>query len=55
MVSERQIAANRANAKRSTGSKTLAGKMKSRRDTLRHGASPAPKCQTWASALFEIY
>jgi hypothetical protein len=39
MASERQIAANRANAKRSTGPKTLVGKMKSRRNALRHGLS----------------
>jgi hypothetical protein len=39
MVSERQIAANRANAKRSTGPKTLVGKMKSGRNALRHGLS----------------
>jgi hypothetical protein len=43
MASERQIAANRANAKRSTGPKTLVGKMKSRRNALRHGLSlPLP-------------
>jgi hypothetical protein len=43
MASERQIAANRANAKRSTGPKTLVGKMKSGRNALRHGLSlPLP-------------
>jgi hypothetical protein len=39
MASEKQIAANRANAKRSTGPKTLAGKMKSSRNALRHALS----------------
>lgn len=39
MATERQIAANRANAKRSTGPKTAAGKMKSSRNAYRHGLS----------------
>ena len=39
MASEKQIAANRANAKRSTGPKTLAGKMVSSRNAYRHGLS----------------
>jgi hypothetical protein len=39
MASEKQIAANRANAKRSTGPKTLAGKMASSRNAFRHGLS----------------
>ena len=39
MASERQIAANRANAKRSTGPKTAAGKQKSSRNAFRHGLS----------------
>ena len=43
MATERQIAANRANAKRSTGPKTLAGKMSSSRNAYRHGLScPVP-------------
>lgn len=43
MTSERQIAANRANAKRSTGPKTAAGKQKSSRNAYRHGLShPEP-------------
>ena len=37
MVSERQIAANRINAKRSTGPKTELGKRRSSRNALRHG------------------
>lgn len=39
MASEKQIAANRANAKRSTGPKTAAGKSRSRRNAFRHGLS----------------
>jgi hypothetical protein len=39
MATEKQIAANRANAKRSTGPKTAAGKMKSSRNSYKHGLS----------------
>ena len=39
MATEKQIAANRANAKRSTGPKTAAGRLKSSRNALRHGLS----------------
>ena len=43
MASERQIAANHANALRSTGPKTAAGKLKSSRNAYRHGlSSPLP-------------
>jgi hypothetical protein len=43
MATEKQIAANRANAKRSTGPKTLTGKMVSSRNAYRHGLScPLP-------------
>jgi hypothetical protein len=43
MATEKQIAANRANARRSTGPKTLAGRMKSSRNAYRHGLScPMP-------------
>lgn len=37
MASIRQIEANRANAKRSTGPRTVTGKAKSSRNALRHG------------------
>jgi hypothetical protein len=37
MASERQVAANRANAKRSTGPKTVGGRRASSRNALRHG------------------
>ena len=39
MVSDKQLAANRRNAKRSTGPKTLAGKSTASRNALRHGLS----------------
>jgi hypothetical protein len=43
MASEKQIAANRANALRSTGPRTAVGKMKSSRNPYRHGLSgPLP-------------
>jgi hypothetical protein len=43
MATEKQIAANRANAKRSTGPRTLAGKLKVSRNAYRHGLStPLP-------------
>ena len=41
MATEKQIAANRANARRSTGPKTVAGKMASSRNAFRHGLSLA--------------
>ena len=37
MASSRQIAANRANAKRSTGPKTEQGKARSRMNAWKHG------------------
>ena len=43
MATEKQIAANRANARLSCGPKTLAGKLKSSRNAYRHGLSaPLP-------------
>jgi hypothetical protein len=38
MATEKQILANRANAKKSTGPRTAAGRAKSSRNALRHGA-----------------
>jgi hypothetical protein len=37
MVSDRQIAANRFNAQKSTGPRTQKGKRRSRRNAFRHG------------------
>jgi hypothetical protein len=56
MSSERQIAANRANAKRSTGPKTLVGKLTSSRNAFRHGfaglqSDPATSVKVDAIAL----
>jgi hypothetical protein len=39
MATEKQIAANRANSKRSTGPKTKLGRLKSSRNAFRHGLS----------------
>jgi hypothetical protein len=39
MATERQIAANRANAMKSTGPRTAAGRRKSSRNAFRHGLS----------------
>ncbi len=59
MSSERQVAANRANARHSTGPRTLAGKSRSSRNAYQHGLSqPLPpdkatraKVETFAFAL----
>ncbi len=42
MASQKQIAANRANAKRSTGPKTVSGKLRSSQNAFRHGLSLPP-------------
>ena len=39
MATEKQLAANRANAQKSTGPKTAAGRLKSSRNAYRHGFS----------------
>jgi len=41
MASDRQIAANRSNAKKSTGPRSKAGREASRRNALRHGLAIA--------------
>lgn len=52
MASNRQIEANRTNAKRSTGPKTAGGKAKSSRNALRHGL--ARSCQQEDPALANL-
>jgi hypothetical protein len=54
MATEKQIAANRANAKRSTGPRTLAGKLKSSRNAYRHGLSAPRRSDTAMSAQTEV-
>ena len=44
MATQKQIAANRANSKRSTGPKTAAGKLRSSRNAFRHGLSLTLPC-----------
>lgn len=39
MASDRQIAANRANVKRSTGPETAIGRFNASRNAIRHGLS----------------
>jgi nitrate reductase beta subunit len=55
MATEKQIAANRANAKRSTGPKTAAGKLKSSGNAYRHGLSgpvrPTPETLTMVHSI----
>jgi len=53
MASEKQIAANRANAMRSTGPKTAAGKLKSSRNAYRHGLSGGVPLDSAVSAKVE--
>ena len=54
MATEKQIAANRANAKHSTGPKTIAGKMKSSRNAYRHGLSGPLRLDPVTSAKAEV-
>ena len=56
MATEKQIAANRANASRSTGPKSLPGRMKSSRNAFRHGlSSPMPIDALSAESLEASY
>jgi hypothetical protein len=55
MASEKQIAANRANAQRSTGPRTTFGKLKSSRNSFRHGLSgPLPMDVAASSKVNEV-
>lgn len=58
MATEKQIRANRENAKWSTGPKSLAGRIKSSRNALRHGlsipAATSPPAGAQAYGLAEL-
>jgi hypothetical protein len=54
MATEKQIAANRANARKSTGPRMLAGKLKSSRNAYRHGLSSPPRLDPVMSAQAEV-
>ena len=51
MATERQIKANRANAKRSTGPKTKQGRLMSSRNALRHGLASSVRSQLSAPVV----
>jgi hypothetical protein len=53
MATQKQFAANRANAERSTGPKSLPGRMKSSRNAYRHGLSSPMPIDALASESFE--
>jgi hypothetical protein len=58
MATEKQIAANRANSKRSTGPNTDIGRIKSSRNAFRHGLSlpaDAADIETLADAFAEEF
>jgi hypothetical protein len=55
MASERQIAANRRNAKQSTGPRSSGGKARSCRNALRHGLSiPSGRIQGLSQDVVEL-
>ena len=55
MATEKQVAANRANALRSKGPKTLAGKRRASRNAFRHGLStPQPLGPISSNIVAEI-
>jgi hypothetical protein len=54
MASEKQIAANRANAQKSTGPKTMAGKLKSSQNAYQHGLSSPLRLDPVTSAKAAI-
>jgi hypothetical protein len=54
MTSQKQLAANRRNARRSTGPRTAQGKEKSRLNSLRHGFSSA-KAVVFTEEMDDLY
>ena len=55
MASPRKIAANRANARRSTGPRTVSGKETSRRNALKHGlAIPVSSDAEWSCEVARL-
>jgi hypothetical protein len=54
MATEKQIAANRANAQKSTGPKTVAGKQNSSRNAYRHGLSYPMRLDPVTSAKADV-
>jgi hypothetical protein len=54
MATEKQIAANRANCRRSTGPKTAAGQSKSSRNAFRHGLSLPLSADPQTQANIEV-
>jgi len=54
VATDKQIAANRANAKRSTGPKTAPGRLKSSQNAFRHGLSRPLQLDPGMSAKFEV-
>ncbi|MDH6261934.1 hypothetical protein [Bradyrhizobium sp. BR13661] len=55
MATEKQIRANRENAKRSTGPKSPAGRLKSSRNALRHGLSIPASADPLADVRLEPF
>ena len=55
MASERQIAANRLNAKHSSGPKTDKGKARSSQNAITHGLTVQSGLQRWARLFGQIF
>jgi hypothetical protein len=53
MTSDKKIAANRMNGKKSSGPKTLRGKLQSSRNAWRHGLAAATKADPTSSTAVE--
>jgi hypothetical protein len=55
MASEKQVNANRENAKRSTGPKTAGGKLRSSMNALKHGLTSQRKITIWGESDVYYY